>query len=143
MESDKYPVIDTVLEFIERINRHDADKLAELMTEDHTFVDSLGHSVTGRDNMRLGWHGYFAFCPDYWISHEEIFPSANRVAVFGAAGGTIAAAGSLPPENAWRTSAAWLAIVEKGQVKQWRVYADNKPVYDIIARSKREPAQGA
>jgi len=55
---------------------------------------------------------------------------------FGAAGGTIAADGKLPPENKWRTSAAWLATVEAGLVKQWRVYADNKPVYDILARSK-------
>jgi ketosteroid isomerase-like protein len=128
--------VDTVLQFLERINQHNADKVAELMTEDHTFIDSLGHSVSGRDNMRLGWRGYFAFCPDYWVSHEEIFPSGERVAVFGAAGGTIAADGELPPENRWRTSAAWLAIVDNRLVKQWRVYADNKPVYDIMARSK-------
>jgi hypothetical protein len=29
--------------------------------------------------------------------------------------------------------AAWLAVVQKGLVKEWRVYADNKPVYDILA----------
>jgi hypothetical protein len=63
----------------------------------------------------------------------------NLVAVFGAAGGTIAADGKLPPENKWRTSAAWRAIVDGGLVKQWRVYADNKPVYDIIARSRLNP----
>jgi hypothetical protein len=63
------------------------------------------------------------------------------VAVFGAAGGTIAAEGKLPPENQWRTSAAWLAVVENGLVKGWRVYADNKPVYDIIAKSRSGPGQ--
>ena len=31
--------------------------------------------------------------------------------------------------------AAWLARVENGLLKEWRVYADNKPVYDILARS--------
>jgi hypothetical protein len=56
------------------------------------------------------------------------------VAVFGAAGGVIAVDGALPPENKWRTPAASLAIVERGLVKQWRIYADNKPVYDIMAR---------
>jgi uncharacterized protein (TIGR02246 family) len=133
--------IDIVLHFLERINRHDADGLAELMTEDHVFIDSLGNSVSGRENMRAGWRGYFAFCPDYWVLHKEIFASGARVAVFGAAGGTIAADGKLPPENVWRTSAAWLAIVEEGRVKQWRVYADNKPVYDIMARSQRDSAR--
>jgi len=56
--------------------------------------------------------------------------------VFGAAGGTIAKKGKLPDENKWRTCAAWLAVVENGLVKEWRVYADNKPVYDILAKSK-------
>jgi ketosteroid isomerase-like protein len=127
--------VDTVLKFMTGINQHDVDKLAGFMTEDHVFIDSLGQSVSGREKMRSGWRGYFAFCPDYWVSHEEVFPSAKLVAVFGAAGGTIAADGRLPPENTWRASAAWLAIVEGGLIKQWRVYADNKPVYDILARS--------
>lgn len=131
--------VDTVLGFLDRINRHDADKLAECMTEDHVFIDSLGQSVSGREKMRAGWRGYFAFCPDYRVSHEEIFSSGKQVAVFGAAEGTVAADGKLPPENKWRASAAWLAIVEDGLIKQWRIYADNKPVYDILARSRPSP----
>jgi ketosteroid isomerase-like protein len=133
--------VETVLEFLERINQRDADKLAELMTEDHVFIDSLGHSVRGREQMRTGWRSYYAFCPDYWVSHEEIFQNGNMVAVFGSAGGTIAANGKLPPENKWRAAAAWLAVVENRLVKEWRVYADNKPVYDIMARSKPHPEQ--
>jgi ketosteroid isomerase-like protein len=128
--------VETVLRFLERINQRDVDKLAELMTEDHVFIDSLGQSVRGREKMRAGWRGYYAFCPDYWVSHEEIFPSGNLVAVFGAAGGTIATDGKLPPENKWRTPASWLAVVEDGLVREWRVFADNKPVYDIVAKSK-------
>jgi len=127
---------ETVLNFINSINQHDADKLAELMTEDHAFIDSLGQVVRGREKMRAGWRGYFGFCPDYWISQKEILADGNVVAVFGAAGGTIADRGDLLPANKWRTPAAWLAIVEDGLVKEWRVYADNKPVYDIIAANK-------
>jgi ketosteroid isomerase-like protein len=118
MENTKGSEVDTDLKFIDLINQHSADKLAELMTEDHVFIDSLGQSVSGREQMRLGWKGYFAFCPDYWVSHEEMLSGGNLVAVFGAAGGTIAADGKLPPENKWRTSAAWLAIVDGGLVKQ-------------------------
>jgi len=129
---------ETVLHFLERIER-DVDKLAELMTEDHLFVDSLGQAVRGREKMRAGWRNYYAFCADYWVSHEEIFQNGNKVAVFGAAGGTIAPTSKVPPEHQWRTQAAWLAVVEEGLVKQWRVYADNKPVYDILARSKPQP----
>jgi ketosteroid isomerase-like protein len=128
--------IETVLDFLDRINKRDADKLAELMTEEHIFVDSLGNTMQGREKMRVGWRGYYSFCPDYWVTHEEMLENGNIVAVFGTAGGTIAANGKLPPENKWRTSAAWLAVVESGLVKKWQVYADNKPVYEITAKSK-------
>jgi len=134
MEKAQGAAVEAVLKFLEQINQHDADRLAALMTDDHVFIDSLGQAVTGRENMRSGWRSYFEFCPDYWVAPEEILPHADRVAVFGAAGGTIAAGGALPAANQWRTPAAWLAIVDAGLVKQWRVYADNKPVYDIIAR---------
>jgi len=128
--------VETVLLFLDRINQRDVDKLAELMTEDHVFIDSLGQAVRGREKMRAGWRGYYAFCPDYWVSHEEILQNGSLVAVFGSAGGTVTAQGRLPAENKWRISAAWLAVVENGLVKEWRVYADNKPVYDILAKSK-------
>jgi ketosteroid isomerase-like protein len=128
--------VETVLEFMDCINQRDPDKLAELMTEDHLFIDSLGQAVRGRERMRAGWQGYYALCPDYRVSHREILSDGNVVAVFGEAGGTIAAHGQLPPGNKWRTPAAWLAVVENGLVKEWRVYTDNKPVYDIIAKSK-------
>ena len=133
--------IETVLDFLDRINKRDADKLAELMSEDHVFIDSLGNTMQGREKMRAGWRGYYSFCPDYWVTHEEILGNGNIVAVFGAAGGTIAANGKLPPENKWRTSAAWLAVVENGLVKKWQVYADNKPVYEITAKSKPQPGR--
>ncbi len=129
--------LDTVLLFLDCINQRNPDKVAELMTDDHVFIDSLGRSVRGREKMRAGWQGYFAFCPDYWVSHQEIIQNGNLVAVFGSAGGTIAAHGKLPPENKWQTPAAWLAVVEKGLVKEWRVYADNKPVYEIMAKQTR------
>jgi ketosteroid isomerase-like protein len=126
--------IETVLEFLNRINQHDVDKLAELMTEDHVFIDSLGNRVTGREKMRGGWRAYFGMCPDYWISHEEIFGNGATVATFGAAGGAISG-------KEWRTPAAWLAVVEKGQIKKWQVYADNKPVYEILAAAKHTTNQ--
>jgi len=66
-------------------------------------------------------------CPDCWVSHEQIFENGNLVAVFGFAGGTISG-------TKWKTPASWLGAVENGRVKQWRVYADNKPVYDILAK---------
>jgi ketosteroid isomerase-like protein len=126
--------IETVLRVFDQINHRDADQLAESMTEDHVFIDSLGQSTSGREEMRDGWRGYYAFCPDYWVKHDDIFQNGNIVAAFGSAGGTIAFNGALLPENKWRVSAAWRALVEDSLVKEWRIYADNKPVYAILAK---------
>jgi ketosteroid isomerase-like protein len=125
--------VETVLAFFDAINQHDPDKLAALMTEDHSFIDSLGASVRGREKMRGGWKSYFAMCPDYRVSHEDIFHTGNTVAVFGSAGGTIR-------EIRWQTPAAWRVVAYNGLIQEFRVYADNKPVYDILTKSaKHEP----
>jgi ketosteroid isomerase-like protein len=116
------------------------DKLAALMTEDHVFIDSLGKSSHGREKMRDGWRAYFAMCPDYWVSHEDIFHTGNTVAAFGSAGGTIRVSGELLPDNKWQAPAAWRALVRNGLMQEFRVYADNKPVYDILAKPAKAKA---
>jgi ketosteroid isomerase-like protein len=129
--------VDVVLEFMKRINQRDPDRLAELMSEDHTFVDSLGGAVCGKERMRQGWKQYYEMCPDYWVVDETIIAQDNQVAIFGAAGGTIAAQHDPGLDTQWRTPAAWLAVLENDLIKEWRVYADNKPVYDILAKAPR------
>jgi ketosteroid isomerase-like protein len=52
--------VEAILAFFDAINQHDPDKLAALMTENRVFIDSLGASVQGREQMRIGWRGYFA-----------------------------------------------------------------------------------
>jgi len=83
----------TLLCFLERLNQHNADRLTEMMTEDRVFIDSPGHVVHGGQAVRVGWRGYYVLYPDYWVSHEEIFSAGDRIAIIGAAGGTIAAVG--------------------------------------------------
>jgi ketosteroid isomerase-like protein len=134
--------VEVALAFFDAINRHDIDRLAGLMTDDHIFIDSLGKSVRGREAMRAGWRGYFAMCPDYWVSHDDIFHSGNIVAAFGSTGGTIRANQELSPENKWQTPAAWSVVVHAGLIQEFRVYADNKPVYDILARGGRPRPSG-
>lgn len=127
----------TVLSFIDRINEHDEDKLADLMTDDHVFVDSLGNAIKGKEKVRAAWKSYFTFCPDYRIAGEEFLQSGDNVGAFGTAGGTISVNSEMPPENRWKIPAAWKAVIARGLVREWRVYADNKPVYDIMARSRK------
>jgi ketosteroid isomerase-like protein len=43
------------LKFNEKINLQDLEGLAELMTEDHTFIDNSGEITKGKDVMKEGW----------------------------------------------------------------------------------------
>ena len=121
---------ETFEKFLAAINDHDVEALAALMTTDHVFTDSLGNRVQGAASMQAGWRGYFAMCPDYAITVEDVLSESDTVLATGEAGGSI-------DNTAWKTPAAWKAIIRDGQVAEWRVFADNKPVYDILARRTR------
>lgn len=120
--------------FVEAINRRSPDEIAALMTEDHTFVDSLGNRVTGRDRMKPGWQGYFSMVPDYTITVTESFSDGPIVVMLGSAQGTYATGGVLKPENRWQTPAAWRAVVRESSIAEWQVYADNEPIRRIISK---------
>jgi ketosteroid isomerase-like protein len=122
----------TVAGFMEAINAHDVAAIATLISADHLFVDSLGHALAGKDAVSAAWRGYFGLCPDYWIDVDQVFHERDCIGIFGAAGGTIGG-------SSWRTPAAWLARASDGCVTAWRVFADNKPVYDILARMNEVP----
>jgi uncharacterized protein (TIGR02246 family) len=120
--------------FVRAINRQDPDAIAELMTEEHRFIDSLGNVVAGRAAMRSGWGGYFKMVPDYSLAIEETYCDGPVAILLGTAQGTYAAAGQLKPENRWTTPVALRAFVEDGKVAEWRVYADNEPIRKLMAR---------
>jgi ketosteroid isomerase-like protein len=116
-------------QFVAAINRHDVEVIAALISPNHVFVDSMGNRVEGAKSMTAGWRGYFAMCPDYWIRADVVMAEGGVVLAAGEAGGTIDGV-------SWRTPAAWKAVIRDGAVQEWRVFADNKPVYDILARRK-------
>jgi ketosteroid isomerase-like protein len=108
--------------FVTAINRHDMQALKDLMAPDHTFIDSIGHRVQGAVSMEAGWRGYFAMCPDYWIRTDHVIAEDETVLAAGDSGGSI-------DNVVWQTPTAWKAVLHCGLVKEWRVFADNKPVY--------------
>lgn len=126
--------IQVVKLFMAKISTQDIDGLADLMTENHTFKDGLGTTVSGREVMRKGWCEYFAMVPDYWVKAETYFVDGSAVGIFGTAGGTYSHDGTLKPENRWQVPAAWFAVVEGAKIAEWRVYADNEPIRQIMER---------
>uniref|UniRef100_Q01R35 SnoaL-like domain-containing protein n=1 Tax=Solibacter usitatus (strain Ellin6076) TaxID=234267 RepID=Q01R35_SOLUE len=120
----------TFQQFVAAINRHDVEALAALMTTDHVFVDSVGNMTRTAASIEVGWRSYFVLCPDYWVHPDHVLTERAEVLAAGEAGGTIDGV-------AWRTPAAWRAVIRDGRVAEWRVFADNKPVYEILARHRQ------
>jgi len=117
---------------VRAINRQDVDALAELMTPEFRFVDSLGNLVEGRDKMRAGWAAYFKMLPDYQLAIEESYGDGPVVVLLGEAGGSYSPSGVLKPENRWKTPAAVRAQAADGKIAEWRVYADNEPMRRLM-----------
>jgi peroxiredoxin len=123
-------------EFVNAINGHDVDKIYNLMTDDHVFLDAWGGKTTGgKEEMKNGWTGYFKLFPDYKIEITDVYFDGNKIAVFGFAGGTFENRRTETNENCWKLPAAWQATVENGKVKLWQVCADQKKVIDILEKN--------
>jgi ketosteroid isomerase-like protein len=124
--------VDVALGFVDRINHHDLGGLVALMAEDHRFIDGLGQEVRGREQMEKGWRGYFAWFPDYSIKVDDAMSDGNVAAMFGSAQGTYSGKGNLLADPHWEIPTAWKAVVRNERIFQWRVYADNEPVWKVM-----------
>ncbi|HML15612.1 MAG TPA: nuclear transport factor 2 family protein [Bryobacteraceae bacterium] len=120
---------DVLKKWLAAINGHDVEALVELMTPDFVFVNSVGNRVDGARAMEPGWRNYFTMCPDYWIRTDLIMSDGDTLLLAGEAGGTI-------DGQPWETPAAWKAVTRGAAVAEWRVFADNKPVYEILKRRR-------
>jgi ketosteroid isomerase-like protein len=75
----------TVDAFNEAFNRHDADALVPLLTEDTVFEDTSpapdGRRIEGKAAVVEHWRGWFARNPDARFEAEEVMVSGNRAVV--------------------------------------------------------------
>jgi ketosteroid isomerase-like protein len=75
----------TIENFNQAFNRHDADSLAALMTEDTVFEDTSpapdGRRIQGKSAVVDFWRGWFARNPDAHFEAEDIIVSGNRAVV--------------------------------------------------------------
>ena len=125
-----------VLDFVEAINSANVDKIYNLMTDDHLFVDSQDNRVIGKENMKQAWIGYFALFPDYRIEINEIFEKDALICVLGYASATYKNLKNENNGNYWRIPAAWTAVVKDNLIQVWQVYADNSIMQDIINKNE-------
>ena len=122
--------------FVRRINRRDVEGLTQLMTDNHVLIDSLGHRIPGgRPAMNAAWTGYFQMVPEYQISAKAIFRRGNTVILVGTASGNYRVSTTTDSVGTWRTPATWRAVVRRGRIAEWQVYADNEPIRELMRRA--------
>jgi ketosteroid isomerase-like protein len=102
--------------FNEAINRRDLDALDELMTDGHTFIDSDGNVLAGRNRVLEAWEGFFEAFPDYRNEWARVIPMGCTVIAVGRS--------VCLTEPALDGPASWAARTADGQVSEWRVYED-------------------
>jgi len=105
------------------------------MSEEHRFIDSLGNLTEGREKMRTGWEMYFKMVPDYTVAIDETLCDGPVVVMLGTGQGTYSPDGKLKAENKWTTPVALRAFIEAQKVAEWRVYCDNEPIRQRVAKS--------
>lgn len=104
---------DVVVAFNDAINARNLDALADLMHEDHEFVDSEGASVRGRAACVAAWRGFFEAFPDYRNVFDKLLDEG---------GGAVTAVGrSECSERTLAGPAVWQADVKDDLVFRWRV----------------------
>jgi hypothetical protein len=128
--------MEVINDYIEAINTADVDKICDLLSDDHVFVDSQDNRFAGIEKMRIGWTRYFEMFPDYKIEIEETIEKDKIISLFGYASGTYKNLVNKENSNFWRIPAAWKVIVKENRIKLWQVYADNLVVMDIIKRNQ-------
>jgi len=111
MNSSK--LMSVALRFNERINQRDLKGLVELMTEDHTFIDSDGKITKGRDVMKEGWKAFFETYPDYRNVFTCVTVQSKVVVMVGY---------STCSHKPLAGPNIWTAKVRGNRVSEWRVY---------------------
>ncbi|HEX5107898.1 MAG TPA: nuclear transport factor 2 family protein [Vicinamibacterales bacterium] len=79
------PTRDVIDRFNAAFNRHDADALAALLTEDTVFEDTSpapdGKRISGKSEVVAFWRGWFARNPDARFDAEDLIVSGDRAVV--------------------------------------------------------------
>lgn len=103
--------------FNECINNQDIDRLTDLMTEGHTFIDRKGEIDEGKESMTKGWINFFKQFPEYKNTFTRVESTNDFVILIGYADWS---------KDSDRDYAIWTAKIENDKVAEWRIYEDTK-----------------
>ncbi len=123
--------LETAVSFVQKINEHDLNGLAELMSDDYKYIDSMDNEVSDNTEVMKAWRMFLSWFPDYEIEVRHALMTDDTVGFFGRAKGTF---GKKRPgvRDKFDIPASWRAKIKDGKVSEWQSIADNESVRFII-----------
>src|SRR5262245_50281162 len=104
------------IEFNNCINGRDLAGLEQLMTDDHTFIDTADRAIHGKADCLKAWRGFFESFPDYRNIFESVIAKDDRVIVVGR---------STCSDVRLDGPALWVARASNAKLAEWRVHEDS------------------
>jgi ketosteroid isomerase-like protein len=127
---------DIVLAFVKAINDHDVDKIYDLMSDGHVFIDGSGGKHVGKTGMKEDWQDYYQMFPDYSIQITDVLEDNSIIGLFGHASGSYRIVKN--ETNFWKTTAAWKVTVENKKIMNWQVFCDYTQLMEIIKKTNSD-----
>ena len=118
---------DTVMKFVEAINRQNMSLIIEMMSEDFKFIDTYGDEEN-KEKMKVGWQGYFEWFPDYHIEVDDYAENDDFSVIIGKASASYLG----NKEKYWEFPACWKVITSGTQIQTWQVFCDSKKQLDSM-----------
>lgn len=94
------------------------------MSDDHTFIDTQGGAVSGKQGCLDAWRGFFESFPDYRNVFDSLTVTDDVVTAIGH---------SVCSEGSLAGPALWTARIRDDKVVEWRVYDDTPEVREQLA----------
>jgi ketosteroid isomerase-like protein len=113
--------LDLAFRFVECINRRNLEGLADLMADDHVFIDLSGEVHHQREGLIEDWRSYFTQFPDYMIHLAEAYILGDTIALIGRTTGSHA---GQPRQEEFQGTIIWVAEIDQGKLRRWQLLDD-------------------
>ena len=109
-------------DWIECINRGDADRLVQFMSPGHTFYVDGEQPTVGPTRNLEAWRGYFAAFPHYLIFVDDVYEDNGTYYVLGHTQGS-----HVPAElESIPRSVIWKVGLDVATISEWIIYDGSK-----------------
>ncbi|KAF0109363.1 MAG: hypothetical protein FD163_880 [Hyphomonadaceae bacterium] len=106
-----------IIEFNNCITTKNLHVMAELLSDDHQFIDAVGNVISGKRQCLQAWQQFFELFPDYQNQFDEISFDGDYFVIHGR---------SICADARLAGAAKWKAKVKDQCVTEWQVLATDQ-----------------